>query len=181
MATCEDTDLLAEMATGEDSDLVAEMATGEDTVLVADIATGEDTDLVAYILIEDTTANPSILDVKEDTSVAYSTSVLTMIRWLLQHCEIADGSTVPRSTLYTSYFQYCKQNKFNPIPLAIFGKMIHSVFLGLRSRRLGTRGNSKYHYSGIRLAPEDLMGHPASIASTNTDETPPAALVHTNS
>ena len=29
--------------------------------------------------------------------------------------------------------------------------MIRSVFLGLRTRRLGTRGNSKYHYYGIRV------------------------------
>ena len=34
---------------------------------------------------------------------------------------------------------------------ASFGKLIRSVFLGLRTRRLGTRGNSKYHYYGIRV------------------------------
>ncbi len=34
---------------------------------------------------------------------------------------------------------------------ASFGKLIRSVFLGLRTRRIGTRGNSKYHYYGIRV------------------------------
>lgn len=36
---------------------------------------------------------------------------------------------------------------------ASFGKLIRSVFTGLRTRRLGTRGNSKYHYYGIRVKP----------------------------
>lgn len=40
---------------------------------------------------------------------------------------------------------------------ASFGKLIRSVFIGLRTRRLGTRGNSKYHYYGIRAKPD--AGH----------------------
>jgi regulatory factor X 1/2/3 len=36
---------------------------------------------------------------------------------------------------------------------ASFGKLIRSVFVGLKTRRLGTRGNSKYHYYGIRVKP----------------------------
>lgn len=31
------------------------------------------------------------------------------------------------------------------------GKLIRSVFPDLKTRRLGTRGNSKYHYYGIRI------------------------------
>ncbi|XP_056319172.1 DNA-binding protein RFX2-like [Danio aesculapii] len=40
---------------------------------------------------------------------------------------------------------------------ASFGKLIRSVFMGLRTRRLGTRGNSKYHYYGIRLKPDSPL------------------------
>lgn len=40
---------------------------------------------------------------------------------------------------------------------ASFGKLIRSVFSGLRTRRLGTRGNSKYHYYGIRIKPESML------------------------
>ncbi|PNI25402.1 RFX2 isoform 10, partial [Pan troglodytes] len=29
--------------------------------------------------------------------------------------------------------------------------------MGLRTRRLGTRGNSKYHYYGIRLKPDSPL------------------------
>ena len=35
--------------------------------------------------------------------------------------------------------------------------MIRSVFVGLRTRRLGTRGNSKYHYYGIRIKPGSAL------------------------
>ncbi len=41
--------------------------------------------------------------------------------------------------------------KQEPVNAASFGKLIRSVFLGLRTRRIGTRGNSKYHYYGIRV------------------------------
>lgn len=40
---------------------------------------------------------------------------------------------------------------------ASFGKLIRSVFIGLRTRRLGTRGNSKYHYYGIRIKPGSAL------------------------
>ena len=40
---------------------------------------------------------------------------------------------------------------------ASFGKLIRSVFLGLRTRRIGTRGNSKYHYYGIRVKPSSVL------------------------
>lgn len=42
---------------------------------------------------------------------------------------------------------------------ASFGKLIRSVFFGLRTRRLGTRGNSKYHYYGIRIKPNSPLNH----------------------
>ena len=31
------------------------------------------------------------------------------------------------------------------------------MFLGLRTRRIGTRGNSKYHYYGIRVKPTSIL------------------------
>lgn len=33
---------------------------------------------------------------------------------------------------------------------ASFGKLMRAAFPQLKTRRLGTRGNSKYHYYGIR-------------------------------
>lgn len=48
---------------------------------------------------------------------------------------------------------HCNEHKLDAVNAASFGKLIRSVFTGLRTRRLGTRGNSKYHYYGIRVKP----------------------------
>ena len=48
-------------------------------------------------------------------------------------------------------FYFSAETKQEPVNAASFGKLIRSVFLGLRTRRIGTRGNSKYHYYGIRV------------------------------
>uniref|UniRef100_A0AAY4ATY3 RFX-type winged-helix domain-containing protein n=1 Tax=Denticeps clupeoides TaxID=299321 RepID=A0AAY4ATY3_9TELE len=58
---------------------------------------------------------------------------------------------LPRSTLYCHYLLHCQEQKLEPVNAASFGKLIRSVFMGLRTRRLGTRGNSKYHYYGLRI------------------------------
>lgn len=49
--------------------------------------------------------------------------------------------------------RHCNEHKLDAVNAASFGKLIRSVFTGLRTRRLGTRGNSKYHYYGIRVKP----------------------------
>lgn len=61
--------------------------------------------------------------------------------------------SLPRSTLYAHYLRHCTTHRLEPVNAASFGKLIRSVFVGLRTRRLGTRGNSKYHYYGIRAKP----------------------------
>ncbi|XP_048505749.1 DNA-binding protein RFX2 isoform X3 [Athalia rosae] len=79
------------------------------------------------------------------------------VQWLLENYETADGVSLPRSTLYNHYLRHCSDNKLDPVNAASFGKLIRSVFLGLRTRRLGTRGNSKYHYYGIRVKPSSPL------------------------
>ncbi|XP_058790783.1 DNA-binding protein RFX2 [Phymastichus coffea] len=81
------------------------------------------------------------------------------VQWLLENYETADGVSLPRSTLYNHYLRHCSDNKLDPVNAASFGKLIRSVFLGLRTRRLGTRGNSKYHYYGIRVKPSSPLVH----------------------
>ncbi|XP_074599715.1 transcription factor RFX3-like isoform X2 [Brevipalpus obovatus] len=75
------------------------------------------------------------------------------VKWLVENYETADGVSLPRSTLYSHYQTHCQQHGIEPVNAASFGKLIRSVFVGLRTRRLGTRGNSKYHYYGIRVKP----------------------------
>ncbi|XP_039467293.1 MHC class II regulatory factor RFX1a isoform X2 [Oreochromis aureus] len=72
-------------------------------------------------------------------------------KWLLDNYETAEGVSLPRSTLYCHYLLHCQEQKLEPVNAASFGKLIRSVFMGLRTRRLGTRGNSKYHYYGLRI------------------------------
>ncbi|XP_067416697.1 MHC class II regulatory factor RFX1 isoform X3 [Emydura macquarii macquarii] len=73
------------------------------------------------------------------------------VQWLLENYETAEGVSLPRSTLYCHYLLHCQEQKLEPVNAASFGKLIRSVFMGLRTRRLGTRGNSKYHYYGLRI------------------------------
>ncbi|XP_062404794.1 MHC class II regulatory factor RFX1 isoform X1 [Sardina pilchardus] len=73
------------------------------------------------------------------------------VEWLLDNYETAEGVSLPRCTLYCHYLLHCQEAKLEPVNAASFGKLIRSVFMGLRTRRLGTRGNSKYHYYGLRI------------------------------
>ncbi|GFS39275.1 DNA-binding protein RFX2 [Nephila pilipes] len=79
------------------------------------------------------------------------------MKWLVDNYEMADGMSVPRSTMYSHYLKHCSEQKMEPLNAASFGKLIRMVFSGLRTRRLGTRGNSKYHYYGIRLKPSSSI------------------------
>lgn len=73
------------------------------------------------------------------------------VKWLLENFESMVGQSLPRSFVYDQYVAHCGLNKIDAVNAASFGKLIRSVFLGLRTRRLGTRGNSKYHYYGIKI------------------------------
>ncbi|XP_041822805.1 MHC class II regulatory factor RFX1 isoform X3 [Chelmon rostratus] len=73
------------------------------------------------------------------------------VQWLCDNYEAAEGVSLPRCTLYYHYLLHCQEQKLEPVNAASFGKLIRSVFMGLRTRRLGTRGNSKYHYYGLRI------------------------------
>uniref|UniRef100_A0A8C9SDJ8 Regulatory factor X1 n=1 Tax=Scleropages formosus TaxID=113540 RepID=A0A8C9SDJ8_SCLFO len=88
------------------------------------------------------------------TNQSYSHSIRASpatVQWLLDNYETAEGVSLPRSTLYCHYLLHCQEQKQEPVNAASFGKLIRSVFMGLRTRRLGTRGNSKYHYYGLRI------------------------------
>lgn len=79
---------------------------------------------------------------------------------------------MPRSTLYNHYMRHCNEHKLDAVNAASFGKLIRSVFNGLRTRRLGTRGNSKYHYYGIRVKMgSSLMNSVEEQPKSNTNNT----------
>nr|XP_039273372.1 DNA-binding protein RFX2-like isoform X2 [Styela clava] len=73
------------------------------------------------------------------------------VQWLMEHFENSEGVSLPRALMYHHYLLHCREQTLDPVNAASFGKLVRSVFMGLRTRRLGTRGNSKYHYYGIRI------------------------------
>uniref|UniRef100_F1KUU3 DNA-binding protein RFX2 n=2 Tax=Ascaris TaxID=6251 RepID=F1KUU3_ASCSU len=111
--------------------------------------------------------------VDEDTSAQLGHTTRASpatIQWLINNYEPADGTSLPRCTLYSHYIKHCNENKLEPVNAASFGKLIRSVFHGLRTRRLGTRGNSKYHYYGIRIKPDSPLNRGLNSSSMSINE-----------
>jgi regulatory factor X, other len=63
---------------------------------------------------------------------------------------------VPRSRVYASYVKRCAHEKIAVLNPASFGKLVRVLYPGLRTRRLGVRGESKYHYVDFELIDEDM-------------------------
>ncbi|XP_014681495.1 PREDICTED: transcription factor RFX4-like isoform X3 [Priapulus caudatus] len=85
-----------------------------------------------------------------------SHSTPATLKWLTANYELCEGVCIPRSTLYMHYLDFCAKNDSQPINAASFGKIIRQQFPQITTRRLGTRGQSKYHYYGIAIKEESL-------------------------
>jgi regulatory factor X len=72
--------------------------------------------------------------------------------WLTANYAPYPDGNVPRQGLYFSYRRVCDQYGIPHINTATLGKAIRLCFPSIKTRRLGVRGNSKYHYCGIRPA-----------------------------
>ncbi|KAH7105708.1 RFX DNA-binding domain-containing protein [Auriculariales sp. MPI-PUGE-AT-0066] len=70
--------------------------------------------------------------------------------WLNANYATYPDGNVPRQGLYMSYRRVCDQYNIPHINTATLGKAIRLCFPTIKTRRLGVRGNSKYHYCGIR-------------------------------
>ncbi|KAH3671201.1 hypothetical protein WICMUC_004718 [Wickerhamomyces mucosus] len=77
------------------------------------------------------------------------------LTWLLRSCDHHSSSVVPRNRIYTRYVNCCTENGLKPLSPASFGKLVRIIFPNLTTRRLGMRGQSKYHYCGLRLIGDD--------------------------
>jgi regulatory factor X len=67
-----------------------------------------------------------------------------------QVCDKGKGS-VPRGRVYSQYVQRCTTERVTVLNPASFGKLVRVLFPGLKTRRLGVRGESKYHYVNFNL------------------------------
>ncbi|PIK57147.1 putative DNA-binding protein RFX6-like [Apostichopus japonicus] len=85
--------------------------------------------------------------------------LMETVKWLGENYEWADGVCLPRCVLYTHYLDFCKTHKYAHVGAATFGKIIRQRFPKLTTRRLGTRGQSKYHYYGIGIKKSSIYYH----------------------
>lgn len=70
--------------------------------------------------------------------------------WINQVCTRGKGS-VPRGRVYANYASRCATERITVLNPASFGKLVRVLFPGLKTRRLGVRGESKYHYVNFNL------------------------------
>lgn len=107
----------------------------------------------------DTEGNSSSSAAKGKTVTRHSSrevqkQVLAMI-WLLHSCYVNPTSVVPRNKIYAKYALLCSNHNLFPLTPANLGRLVKTLFPQITIRRLGVRGQSKYHYCGIKLINED--------------------------
>ncbi|KAM9778401.1 DNA-binding protein RFX6 isoform 3-T6 [Syngnathus typhle] len=81
------------------------------------------------------------------------------LQWLEENYIVCEGVCLPRFILYAHYLDFCRKAKLEPACAATFGKTIRQKFPLLTTRRLGTRGHSKYHYYGIGIKESSAYYH----------------------
>ena len=76
--------------------------------------------------------------------------MLTALIRLSIVCKKANTS-VPRNRVYSHYAQRCGTERVPLLNPASFGKLVRIIFPDIQTRRLGMRGESKYHYVDLAL------------------------------
>ncbi|XP_076633225.1 uncharacterized protein LOC143347696 isoform X1 [Colletes latitarsis] len=96
------------------------------------------------------------------------------IMWIKTHLEEDPDVSLPKQEVYDEYNMYCMRNSMKPLSTADFGKVMKQVYPRVRPRRLGTRGNSRYCYAGMRkrvkLDPPTLPNITGTQTSDDVDE-----------
>uniref|UniRef100_A0A8C2WRH4 Regulatory factor X, 6 n=1 Tax=Cyclopterus lumpus TaxID=8103 RepID=A0A8C2WRH4_CYCLU len=120
----------------------------------------EDQDLVD--LNSDLTIKQSILSSRKTISQIIKDKkkqTQLTLQWLEENYIVCEGVCLPRCILYAHYLDFCRKEKLEPACAATFGKTIRQKFPLLTTRRLGTRGHSKYHYYGIGIKESSAYYH----------------------
>ncbi|XP_013886328.1 DNA-binding protein RFX6 [Austrofundulus limnaeus] len=97
------------------------------------------------------TSSQTIKDKKRQTQLT--------LQWLEENYTVCEGVCLPRCILYAHYLDFCRKENLDPACAATFGKTIRQKFPLLTTRRLGTRGHSKYHYYGIGIKESSTYYH----------------------
>lgn len=119
---------------------VGQLTDIEKLFLYLQLPTG--TPIDADPLKQKSSGNP--LGKKADAEVAQTYT------WIQSHLEEDPETSLPKQEVYEEYRSFFEKNKIEPLCAADFGKVMKHVFPSVRPRRLGTRGNSRYCYSGLR-------------------------------
>ncbi|XP_076242718.1 uncharacterized protein LOC143184403 isoform X2 [Calliopsis andreniformis] len=94
--------------------------------------------------------------------------------WIKTHLEEDPDVSLPKQEVYDEYNMYCMRNSMKPLSTADFGKVMKQVYPRVRPRRLGTRGNSRYCYAGMRkkvkLDPPTLHNITGTQTGDDVDE-----------
>ncbi|XP_013195014.1 uncharacterized protein LOC106138418 isoform X2 [Amyelois transitella] len=72
------------------------------------------------------------------------------VTWIQTHLEVDPDVSLPKQDVYDEYIAHCVSSNMKPLSTADFGKVMKQVYPTVRPRRLGTRGNSRYCYAGLR-------------------------------
>ncbi|KAI0380777.1 RFX DNA-binding domain-containing protein [Hypomontagnella monticulosa] len=93
--------------------------------------------------------------------------------WISQVCSKGKGS-VPRGRVYANYASRCATERITVLNPASFGKLVRVLFPGLKTRRLGVRGESKYHYTEFSLMDDtlELREPPVQLAPPLAESAP---------
>ncbi|GAU88057.1 hypothetical protein RvY_00824 [Ramazzottius varieornatus] len=78
-----------------------------------------------------------------------------LVPWLKKNFRLSYNpqAIMPRSLLYSKYQRFCAENNMAVVNSACLGKVLRRTFPGVDTRRLGRRGESKYHYIGLEMNP----------------------------
>ncbi|KAL8791389.1 MAG: hypothetical protein Q9213_000005 [Squamulea squamosa] len=88
--------------------------------------------------------------------------------WLDTVCKKSSNS-VPRNRVFSHYATRCGTERVPPLNPASFGKLVRIIFPGIQTRRLGMRGESKYHYVDLSLV-DDQQETADTIAGPSATE-----------
>nr|XP_055043022.1 DNA-binding protein RFX6 isoform X1 [Misgurnus anguillicaudatus] len=119
------------------------------------ISSEEDLDYSKTFSLKQTVPKKSISQIIKDKK---KQTHLTL-QWLEENYIVCEGVCLPRCILYAHYLDFCRKEKLDPACAATFGKTIRQKFPLLTTRRLGTRGHSKYHYYGIGIKESSAYYH----------------------
>ena len=102
--------------------------------------------------------------------VAYGVP-LTWRQRLQENCRRSSGS-VRRDRVYSCYADKCGTERVSVLNPASFGKLVRIIFENVQTRRLGVRGESKYHYVDLTIVDQGPTRQPSTerVGSTQVGE-----------